>query len=195
MSCLFRNVALLGMMLVVFILQGCTIASHEDKNKHWAMQPDMQKLPSVGVIAKDPGYISYPLLISRKHLFQSVATCGGVFPVEIEVKISGKPASNVFVALSWLILSGSSAFIIPYQSGDLRHAEFIVKINGNEVKKFGYDDKKSTWIALFGMFAGALSQKHDEYYVEELMADQFVNSFIIDMYKDHELMEKIKNAK
>jgi hypothetical protein len=44
------------------------------------------------------------------------------------------------------------------------------------------------------MFAGALSQKHDEYYVEELMADQFVNSFIIDLHKDADLLKKIRSA-
>lgn len=177
------------------LLQGCTIASHDEKNKFWAMQPGMQQLPPVGVVQTSPGYISYPLLMSRKKLFENVATCSGVFPVDIEVKITGGPANNIALAMSWLFISGSSAFIIPYRADNPRYAEFIVKMNGKEIRKFSYEDAKYTWIATFGMFAGALSQEHDEYYVEELMADQFVNSFIIDLYKDKALLETLAAAK
>jgi hypothetical protein len=194
MSNPFKQKLVCGIVVAFMLLQGCTIASHDDKNKYWVMQPGMQKLPAVSVTAKNPGYISYPLLISRKNLFDGVTTCNGVVPVEIGVEISGEPASNVFLALSWLFVSGSSAFLIPYRADNVRHADFIVSINGKEVKRFRYDDRKYTWIASLGMFAGALSQKHDEYYVEELMADQFVNSFIIDLHKDNDLLKKIRSA-
>ncbi len=178
---------------LLLLLQGCTIASHDQKHKYWAMQPEMQPLPPVGVVA-DAGYVSYPLLISRKKLFSSVATCSGIFPVDIEVKVTVKPSEHLLVALPWLIVSGSSAFIIPYRGDNPRVAEFIVKVHGNEVKKFIYDDTKYTWIASLGMFAGALSQSNDEYYVEELIADQFVNSFIIDLHKDEVLLAQIRHA-
>lgn len=189
-----KQMQLLGVIVLFLTLQGCTIASHEAKNKFWSMQPDMQKLPSISVVS-EPGYISYPLLFSRKKLFESVATCAGVNPVEIEVKVTTKATENIFVALSWLVVSGSSGFIIPYRADNPRQAEFIVKMHGKEIKKFEYDDKKYTWIASLGVFAGALSKKNDEYYIEELIADQFVNSFIIDLYKDKILLDKINNVK
>lgn len=195
MNRLFKKVLLSIFIAFSILLHGCTIAAHETKNKFWAMQPDMQKLPSVSVVSKTPGYISYPLLFSRKKLFESVATCSNVFPVDIEVEVTMQGAQNVWLALPWLIVSGSSAFIIPYRADNPRHAVFTVKIHGQEVKKFEYDDVKYVWIETFGMFAGALDQENDEYYVEELMADQFVNSFIIDLYKDPELIQAIKNAK
>lgn len=183
------------LVVMAALLQGCTIASHEEKNTFWAMQPGMQQLPPVGVVQTYPGYVSYPLLMSRKKLFESVATCSGVFPVEIEVKVTGGPAKSILLAMSWLLVSGSSAFIIPYRADNPRYAEFIVKMNGKELRKFAYEDAKYTWIATFGMFAGALSQQHDEYYVEELMADQFVNSFIIDLHKDKALLETLASAR
>lgn len=189
-----KKIQLLCVASILFATQGCTIATHDVKNKFWAMQPDTPKLPSVSIIENSQGYVSYPLLFSRKQLFQNVATCGDVFPVEIEVKITTEPTKNIFSALSWLIISGSSAYIIPYRGSNPRHAEFTVNIDGNKIKTFKYDDTKYTWIATFGMFAGALSQKNDEYYVEELIADQFVNSFIIDLHKDNDLIDKIKTS-
>lgn len=179
--------------LCIICLNGCTIATHDTKNKYWAMQPEMGKLPPVGVIAPN-GYISYPLLISRKDLFEGVANCANAFPAEVEINITGGPSDNIALALSWLIISGSSGFIIPYRADNPRYAEFIVKIKGEEVRRFKYEDRKYIWIASLGMPFGALSKEHDEYYVEELMADQFVNSFIIDLYKDKELIQKLKAA-
>ncbi|MBB6342911.1 hypothetical protein HNP49_003099 [Pseudomonas fluvialis] len=180
--------------VLLLLLQGCTIASHEAKNKFWSMQSDIQRLPSISVVA-EPGYISYPLLFARKQLFENVATCTGTYPVEIEVKVTVKPAENIFAALSWLVVSGSSGFLIPYRAANPRQAEFTVKVHGEEIKKFKYDDNKYVWIASLGVFSGALSQKNDEYYVEELIADQFVNSFIIDLHKDKSLHDKLLSAK
>jgi hypothetical protein len=185
-----RALALLVAALVL-TQAACTIAYHETKNKYWMMLNGMEPLPPVTVTGS-PGYVSYPLLISRKHLFAEVSDGCAAFPLEVDVKITLKAAPNIAVALLWLLVSGASAYTVPYRSTSPREADFTVKIRGRELKQFHYEDAKYVWIWLLAPFG--IRDDNDEYYVEELIADQFVNSFIIDVYKDPELLAQMRGA-
>lgn len=186
-----RTLVVLCLIAFVTATTGCTMTLHENKQKYWAMQNNVTQLPCIDVIA-DQGYISYPLLLERKGLFAGVTDNGNSSPIDIKVKLGYAQGQNVGVALLWLVVSGSSAFIVPYKSETIRTAEFSVIINGKTARTFRYEDRKKTWISIFGPLGS--SERNDEYFVEELIADQFVNSFIIDLEKDHELISRIRRG-
>lgn len=170
------------------LLGGCTFSTHIDKNRYWQMQDNIATLPTVSIEGGD-GYVRYPEIFRQKQLFQDVvakeeATIG----VDVRTYSSGAP--DLVTAFSWLIVSGCSAYLIPYRGDNVRHAEFNLYVDGQLSKTYKYDDIKSTWIWFFAF--PLMKPENDEYFVEELIADQFVNSFIIDLLKDREMLEKIQ---
>ncbi len=170
---------------------GCTMALHENRQTYWTMKDDIRPLPCITVKAP-AGYISYPLLLERKRLFKAVAEEDAKHPVSIEVVPGVRPADNLALSFLWLLASGSSAFLIPMRLDQPRTMSFIVSIGGQPVKTYSYEDTKTT--VIWTLALPLLRERNEEYYVEELIADQFVNSFIIDLLKDQELVARLRNA-
>lgn len=171
------------------LASGCSVATHQYKHRYWAQQDGAERLPPAD-IAGPAGYISYPLLFQRKELFAAVSDNCDEHPLDIRVSTSVRPAMNPLVALPWIIVSGSSVFLIPYKGNFEVAAEFTVSVDGAELKTFRYTDVKTTWLSFFAF--ATLGEKTDEYYVEELMADQFVNSFILDLHRDEALLAQVR---
>lgn len=181
-----RSHILLALMAI--LLSGCTFSSHIDKNRYWQMQDTIEPLPTVSVEGGD-SYVRYPEIFRQKQLFQDVVgTEEATIGIDVRTYSSGAP--NLFTAFSWLIVSGSSGYLIPYRGDNVRHAEFNLYVDGQLARTYKYEDIKSTWIWFFAL--PLMKPENDEYFVEELMADQFVNSFIIDLLKDREVLEKIQ---
>jgi hypothetical protein len=178
-----------ALWVALALLSGCSVATHDYKHRYWVMQEGIEALPPVDVHAA-PGYISYPLLFERKRLFAAVADNCESHPLDIRVTTSVKPALHPAVALPWIVVSGSSVFLIPYRGQFDVTADFTVSVDGKELKTFRYTDTKTTWLSFFAF--ASLGQQTDEYYVEELMADQFVNSFILDLHKDPALLAQVR---
>jgi hypothetical protein len=180
----------LGLMLALLaLLGGCTVATHEYKHRYWVMKDGVETLPPADIHAA-PGYISYPLLFQRKQLFAAVGDNCDSYPLDVRVATSVKPAMNPVVAILWIMVSGSSVFLIPYKGEFDVTADFTVSVDGKDLKTFHYTDTKTTWLSMFAF--ATLGQKTDEYYVEELMADQFVNSFVLDLHQDPALLAQIR---
>jgi len=178
-----------ALLAAIALLTGCTVATHDYKHRYWAMKDGVQALPPADIHAP-PGYISYPLLFQRKQLFAAVADNCDAYPLDIRVATSVKPALNPVVALLWIMVSGSSVFLVPYRGAFDVTADFTVSVDGRDLKTFRYTDTKTTWLSFFAF--ASLGEKTDEYYVEELIADQFVNSFILDLHKDPELLAQVR---
>lgn len=175
--------------LTLALLAGCSVATHEYKHRYWTMKDGVEVLPPADIHAA-PGYISYPLLFQRKQLFAAIGDNCDSYPLDVRIATSVTPAMNPLVALPWLMVSGSSVFIIPYKGQFNVTADFTVSANGQDLRTFHYTDTKTTWLSMFAF--ATLGEKTDEYYVEELMADQFVNSFILDLHKEPELLAQIR---
>jgi len=185
----YRSNTILAVTAAI-LLSGCTFSTHIDKNRYWQMQDDIAPLPKVSIEGGD-GYVGYPEIFRQKQLFQDVvrkedATIG----VDVRTYSSGAP--NLAAAFSWLIVSGCSAYLIPYRGDNVRHADFNLYVDGELARTYKYEDIKSTWIWFFAL--PLMKPENDEYFVEELIADQFVNSFIIDLLKDQDMLEKIRRS-
>lgn len=170
------------------LLSGCTFSTHIDKNRYWQMQENITPLPRVSVEGSD-GYVRYPEIFRQKQLFQDVVPKQDA-TISVDVRSYSSGAPNLVSAFSWLIVSGCSGYLIPYRGDNVRHADFNLYVDGQLTKTYKYEDIKSTWIWFFAF--PLMKPENDEYFVEELIADQFVNSFIIDLLKDREMLEKIK---
>jgi len=180
-----------ALLCTVVLLGACTTAGHEVRHRYWEHKDGFERLPAADVIA-EPGYISYPLLFARKQFFAEVSEGCDDYPLDVRVRMSRTPSPGPGLALPWIFVSGSSVFLIPYRQQSHVVAEFVVAKDGAPLRTFRYEDTKSTWLSFFGFLA--MGKANDEYYVEERMADQFVNSFILDLLKDDELMAKLRST-
>jgi hypothetical protein len=175
--------------LALSLLAGCSVATHEYKHRYWVKQDGMEALPPADIHAP-PGYISYPLLFERKGLFAAVSDNCEAYPLDVRVTTRFAPATNPLVSILWIMVSGSSVFLVPYRGQTGITAEFTVSVDGKDLRTFRYTDTKTTWLSMFAF--ATLGQETDEYYVEELIADQFVNSFILDLHQDAELLAQVR---
>lgn len=174
---------------ILFLSYGCTIASHIDKNKYWVMNDSVQKLPKISV-RSDYDYVNYPEILQKKGVFEDVVTSGNS-DVYVDIKHTFGGPERPLLALPWMLVSALTAFTIPYRSDQLRTVEFSVEMGGGVNRKFRYTDVKQTWIAFFAL--PFIRKENEEYFVEEKMSDQFVNSFIIDLLKDPEILPRNKS--
>lgn len=184
----FHRSNLILVLSAAILLSGCTFSTHIDKNRYWQMQDNIAPLPKVSVEGGD-GYVRYPEIFRQKQLFQDVVGKEDA-TISVDVRTYSSGAPNLVTAFSWLIVSGCSGYLIPYRGDNVRHADFNLYVDGELSKTYKYDDIKSTWIWFFAF--PLMKPENDEYFVEELIADQFVNSFIIDLLKDREMLEKIQ---
>lgn len=177
-------------LVAAALLGGCSVSGHAIKHRYWVYEDGFAPLPAADVIA-ERGYISYPLLFARKQLFAEVSDGCDDNPIDIRVRQTRTQSPGPGAALPWILVSGSSVFLIPYRSQSQVVTEFTVVKDGAPLRTFRYEDTKTTWLSFFAFLSLA---GHDEYTIEEKMADQAVNSFILDLLKDEEVMAQLRPA-